>query len=62
MKFLVDELPYYDEYCPFASTETCYASVMSGMCPKYWSKDKVNSHKNPHECEILKEVSVHRKS
>ena len=52
MKFLVDELPYYGEYCPFASKEKCYASISLSECPRHWDKDKVDSYKNPHECEL----------
>ena len=62
MKFLVDELPYYGEYCPFASKEKCYASVMTNECPRHWNKDKVDSYKNPHECELLKEASIYREN
>ena len=62
MKFLVDELPYYGEYCPFASTEQCYASVMTNECPRNWNKDIVNSYKNPHECELLKEALIRNES
>ena len=57
MKFLVDELPYYGEYCPFASKEKCYASISLSECPRHWDKDKVDSYKHPHECELLKEAS-----
>lgn len=62
MKFLVDELPYYGEYCPFASEEKCYASVMAGECPRHWNKYKVDSYKNPHECELLKEALIRNES
>lgn len=62
MKFLVDELPYYDEYCPFANSDRCYPAVMTDECPRHWNKDKVNSRKNPHECELLKEVSTYHES
>ena len=58
MKFLVDELPYYDGYCTFASKEKCYASVMIDECPRHWDKYKVCSNENPHECELLKEFSM----
>lgn len=62
MKFLVDELPYYGDYCPFASKEKCYASVMTNECPRHWDKYKVCSDENPHECELLKEASIYLKS
>ena len=58
MKFLVDELPYYENYCPFASEEKCYASVMTNECPRHWSKYKVDSYENLHECELLKEINL----
>jgi hypothetical protein len=58
MKFLVDELPYYGEYCPFASKENCYLSIPLEECPRYWDKDKVDSYKNPHECQLLKEAPI----
>ena len=62
MKFLVDELPYYGEYCPFASTEKCYASVMTNECPRCWDKYMVCSDENPHECELLKEALIRNES
>lgn len=49
MKFLVDSLPYYQEYCPF----WCYCSDKD--CPTMWAKEKVCSEDNPHECEWLRE-------
>lgn len=57
MKFLVDELPYYEDYCPFASREKCYATI-TGECPRHWDKYKITSYENPHECELLKEISI----
>lgn len=58
MKFLVDSLPYYGEFCPFI--EKCYKmSLIRGPidCPRYWSPDKVCSDKNLGECELLAEVA-----
>ena len=52
MKFLVDELPYYNGHCYFQ--DSCRKSS-SKDCPKVWDKFKVYSSKNPHECELLKE-------
>ena len=52
MKFLVDELPYYHDECPFLNM--CYAS--ESECPRYWSKYQVCSDDNPHECMWLKEI------
>lgn len=58
MKFLVDSLPYYHEDCPFDPEvgSVCQAADTKD-CPRYWSKYKVCSEDNPHECEMLKEVS-----
>lgn len=53
-KFLVDELPYYEGVCLLENKGLCYHSKEE--CPKYWSKDKVCSDDNPHECKWLKEV------
>lgn len=54
MKFLVDELPYYGEPCPFAMCTCC--SPEDGECPRFWSRYKVCSSYNPHECKWLKEI------
>lgn len=54
MKFLVDELPYYNDFCPLQG-ELCFYPI---DCPKYWSKEKVCSDDNPHECSMLKEVDL----
>lgn len=57
MKFLVDSLPYYGEFCPFK--KLCYErAVVQGHndCPRYWSKDKVCSDENPGKCEFLVEA------
>lgn len=49
MRFLVDELPYYGEPCPFEEIcDECYSG-----CPKYWDKDTINSENNPHLCTFL---------
>ena len=55
MKFLVDELPYYGEMCPFAMC-TCCDSRHDDECPRFWSKHKVGSEENSHKCEWLKEI------
>lgn len=55
MKFLVDKLPYYNDFCPLQG-ELCFAPIEPPVCSKYWSKDKVCSDDNPHECRMLKEV------
>ncbi len=52
MKFLVDSLPYYNEDCPLHNV--CKADPED--CPRFWSKYKVCSERNPHEGEMLKEV------
>lgn len=49
MRFLVDELPYYEDSCPFE--EVC--GVSWSDCPKYWGKDFINSEDNPHCCDYL---------
>ncbi len=54
MKFLVDELPYYGELCPFWMNNMC--GSRDDECPRCWSKYKVGSEDNPHECEWLKEI------
>ena len=36
MKFLVDSMPYYEEYCPFH--ELCVACKALGECPRFWDK------------------------
>lgn len=51
MKFIVDSLPYYGGTCPFWS----YCDTIEEDCPRKWSKEKVCSPDNPHECEWLKE-------
>lgn len=50
MKFIVNELPYYEEFCPL------YAICWDSDCPRYWAKDKVCSDDNPHECQFLIEA------
>lgn len=55
MKFIVDELPYYEELCPFYPM--CSDNANSYMCPRYWDKEKVCSdNRNPHECRFLIEA------
>lgn len=54
MKFVVDELPYYGEFCPFQSM--CYDNANNDKCPRYWSKYKICSDDNPHECRFLIEA------
>lgn len=54
MKFLVDQLPYYQGTCPFWTM--CRYNASEETCPKYWSKYKVTSDENPHECEFLIET------
>lgn len=56
MKFVVDELPYYDEYCPF--WKVCYNSAGDDKCPRHWSKYKICSDDNPHECCLLIEACL----
>lgn len=54
MKFVVDELPYYEELCPFWTM--CHDNVSDNKCPRYWSKYKICSDDNPHECCLLIEA------
>ena len=54
MKFVVDELPYYGDFCPFQSM--CYDNANNDKCPRYWSKYKVCSDDNPCECHFLIEA------
>ena len=54
MKFVVDELPYYGEFCPF--WEMCYDSGSDDKCPQQWNKYKICSDNNPHECRFLIEA------
>lgn len=56
MKFVVDELPYYGEFCPF--WEMCYDSASDDKCPQQWSKYKICSDDNPHECRFLIEACL----
>ena len=52
MKFIVDSLPYYGEDCPFRE----FCKEEDEYCPRYWDKYEVTSIKNPHECEMLREI------
>lgn len=54
MKFLVNELPYYNDECPFL--DICYESGSESYCPRCWDKYKVCSEDNPRECLWLKEI------
>lgn len=56
MKFVVDQLPYYEEFCPFV--ERCGADVRLDKCPRHWDKYTVCSDDNPHECRYLIEQEV----
>jgi hypothetical protein len=56
MKFVVDQLPYYGEPCPFRTM--CSKNVAKHDCPRYWDKYKVCSDENPHECERLIEMET----
>ena len=53
MRFMVDELPYYEEdcvvapWCPYVNDPVA--------CPRKWSKYMVTSDTNPHECHLLAE-------
>ena len=53
MKFIVDQLPYYGDDCPLGPL--CYDVNDPVACPRKWSKYKVTSDENPHECLLLME-------
>lgn len=54
MKFLVDQLPYYDGACTF--WRMCWNNTSKEHCPRFWDKYKVTSDENPHECDFLVET------
>ena len=54
MKFVVDQLPYYEDNCPLGPICRDINDPIS--CPRKWSKYKVTSDENPHECKLLKEL------
>lgn len=54
MKFIVDQLPYYEEFCPLYMM--CGCREGDDRCPRYWDKYKVCSDDNPHECCLLVEA------
>lgn len=55
MKFVVDQLPYYEELCPLWMA--CSKNTNKHECPRYWDKYKVcKLDENPHECEHLIEM------
>lgn len=56
MKFVVDELPYYEEFCPFG--KICDDNASDDKCPQHWSKYKICSDDNPHECCLLIEACL----
>lgn len=60
MKFIVDELPYYGDGCPFAAFEygTCPDKKSTTRCPRYWDKYFICSDENPHECTCLIEYKT----
>lgn len=51
MRFYVDELPYYNEDCPFE--ENCWQCNDKEKCPRHWDKYFVTSDENPHCCNFL---------
>ena len=57
MKILVDELPYYQDDCPFwdRCADRFGVGGFDKSFPRNWSKYYVCSPKNPHECVMLKE-------
>lgn len=55
MKFLVDSLPYYVDYCLL---ESACCDACTEYCPRYWDKEFVCSDENPHCCRWLREEEV----
>lgn len=55
MKFVVDDLPYYGDLCPFSTM--CSDNANDDKCPRYWNKYKICSDDNPHECQLLTEIT-----
>ena len=55
MRFLVDSLPYYQDYCPFQGV--C-PNTNTEYCPCCWDKEFVCSDENPHCCLLLREEEV----
>lgn len=55
MKFLVDSLPYYQEYCPF---ESVCSDTGTEHCLRCWDKEYVCSDENVHCCCWMKEEEV----
>lgn len=56
MKIIVDQLPYYEEVCPF--WKMCWYHANDEECPRHWDKYKVCSGENPHECHYLRELTA----
>ena len=53
VKFIVDELPFWEDDCPFFnfSDETC---ILDGHQCKYMSEN-IAGQRNPEDCEWLEE-------
>lgn len=56
MKIFVNELPYYEELCPLYMM--CGDNASDDKCPRYWSKYKICSDDNPHECRFFIEACL----
>ena len=55
MRFLVENLPYYYDNCPFVD-DCIDAGTMN--CPRHWDKEFVCSDENPHCCRWMREEEV----
>lgn len=53
MKTIVDSLPYYGEFCPYAKSDFCTDKSSLNFCPRFWSKHFIASENNPHQCSYL---------
>lgn len=56
MRFIVDSLPYYREYCVIGGCGRCEDSNNFQTCPRFWTKEQVKSRNNLGECRYLKEA------
>lgn len=63
MKFIVDELPYYGDECPFSlwGHDLCPRKRDESECPRYWDKYFISSTNNPHQCYHLIEYEQYLK-
>lgn len=55
MKFIVDELPYSYDRCPFDELNICKYFDDLSVCPMRWGKYK-RREDNPRECVYMMEA------